>query len=323
MEKRRKTRQAGDYLEYGGEEGLPADSMAEAVVASAIDLYQAVRNVKTANEKQEELLQDTAERYGLESSKELDALLRDEYKDKTSKEFLVNGAILTYTNSTKDEKPCNREMTRTVRAAEGTDMGGFKIEGLDTNQVYGKLTVNENGFSSDGLMHATVADSRPRINIPCFGNCDRCADSEEEWNALEEKYPDNGIAESLEETMGTCFCLRKLEERWENAYIPFGSYATFQNGETGEELAGITMTSILFCRHGGFIYPVTSGQEMVRKKEPITRVSQELIKLLKSYETRGRPKWRTPAGGRTGIAAISGKGRCTGSAYSRMGTCRG
>ena len=29
-----------------------------------------------------------------------------------------------------------------------------------------------------------------------------------------------------------------------------------------EDIEGITMTSVLFCKHGGLICPVTSGQEM-------------------------------------------------------------
>lgn len=37
-----------------------------------------------------------------------------------------------------------------------------------------------------------------------------------------------------------------------------------ENPMTVEE-EGITMTSVLFCKHGGIIYPITSGQEQIKE----------------------------------------------------------
>lgn len=51
-----------------------------------------------------------------------------------------------------------------------------------------------------------------------------------------------------------------LNANWENITTDI-SYLAFKDDMKGT-LPGINMTSILFCRHGGFIYPVTSGQIM-------------------------------------------------------------
>lgn len=81
---------------------------------------------------------------------------------------------------------------------------------------------------------------------------------------------------------GVCKYLMDLEEEWEN--IDFSqsmslSYKDFEDKDatmsigagkvgslgdgvrTNGQKQGIIMTSVLFCRHGGFIYPVTSGQK--------------------------------------------------------------
>ena len=49
-----------------------------------------------------------------------------------------------------------------------------------------------------------------------------------------------------------------LESEWDNYEIG----QTFLNfpDDDHKDKTGITMTSILFCKHGGFIYPIVSGQ---------------------------------------------------------------
>ncbi len=60
----------------------------------------------------------------------------------------------------------------------------------------------------------------------------------------------------------------KLNEEWDN-YITDDTIFSFIDDKQGE-VPGITMTSILFCKHGGFIYPVTSGQSMVTIEAYVT-----------------------------------------------------
>ena len=76
---------------------------------------------------------------------------------------------------------------------------------------------------------------------------------------------------------GVCQYLMDLEDEWENSnfgveyesFFNLGIVPTIGSGRfmglpivisEEESKAGIIMTSVLFCRHGGFIYPVTSGQ---------------------------------------------------------------
>lgn len=63
----------------------------------------------------------------------------------------------------------------------------------------------------------------------------------------------------------------RLESEWENYEIG-QSFQSFDDDVEGNK-TGITMTSMLFCKHGGFIYPVTSGQ--VYLKENPRSISKE------------------------------------------------
>lgn len=80
-----------------------------------------------------------------------------------------------------------------------------------------------------------------------------------------------------------CQYILDPEDEWENIDfdVPYVNFVDFQTigGQGGDrfnnrskvlfrkERAGITMTSVLFCRNGGFIYPVTSGQTYTAVKE--------------------------------------------------------
>lgn len=270
-EKDEKIREAGDYLEY---KEIPKGKPGEAMLIHLRDSVKAADNLEEANKLQGRLCQDSEQRYDLMTSMELDALLQDQYQDRECREFLVDGAILTCTQSTRENQWVGIKespVSKCICAAKGTDMAaeGIKMDEkgsghlLDPDRVYGKLATKENGMWTDGKRHATVTDSSSADNIPCFGNCDRPPDSKAEKDFIQEMYWE-GKAEGRipKESWGTCYCLRNLEAEWENYYIWDRTYATFPN-EEGELESGITMTSMLFCKHGGFIYPVTSGQGIV------------------------------------------------------------
>lgn len=289
-EKDEKIREAGDYLEY---RRAPGRAPGEAILTPFTDSIKAADNLEEANKLQGRLCQDSEQRYGLMTSMELDALLQDQYQDRECREFLVDGAILTCTQSTREDQWVGSKESlalKCVSAAKGTDMAaeGIKMDEkgsghlLDPDRVYGKLATKENGMWTDGKRHATVTDSSQADNIPCFGNCDRLPDSRAEKDFIQEMYWE-GKAEGRipKEKWGTCYCLRNLEEEWENYYIWGRTYATFPN-EEGELESGITMTSMLFCKHGGFIYPVTSGQGVV------CRVPEEVDGVIAEEDVSAR-----------------------------------
>ncbi len=288
-EKDKSTRKVSDYLEYDKDSRIFDSGVANGMMMLGMDIYQATQNVKAANEKQEDLKADTAERYGLLSDTDLDAFLAEEYKKELSKEYLVDGAILTCTNCTKEDVPIRLhnavEIKSCVQIFEEIDASNF-TEPAD--RVYGRLVVSENTDANvQGVKYATVGDSEKGYNIPFFGNCKRGPHCEEERKAFitqnnennneqQEKYP-------ITRNVGSCKHLMKLEKEWENYPIE-GSYFSFFDTKkegSGAEKAGITMTSMLFCKHGGLIYPVTSGQRM----NDIENDKEELIKLI--LETLG------------------------------------
>lgn len=49
-----------------------------------------------------------------------------------------------------------------------------------------------------------------------------------------------------------------LNDKWENLIFDLGYYGRVEN-EDGSMVETITMESVLFCKHGGFIFPIDSG----------------------------------------------------------------
>lgn len=194
-----------------------------------------------------------------EVEKEICRRLQDGIND----EYLVNGAILGCTSATWEDFPLS-------------DGKFIKIDGKDEKQNKGEpteyLRVLENPMYTNELRHANVTDTRQGWNIlpfPC--NCMEKATYDQE-EILKTNKVDC-------QSHGVCKYLMDLEDAWEN--IDFKTpYAEFPDGKMYSWLeeaqavstldriplykkTGITMTSVLFCRHGGFIYPITSGQTIL------------------------------------------------------------
>lgn len=205
---------------------------------------------KLAQDKQEELLDETAKRFAMPEM-ELENFLRANYKDEESKEYLVNGAILTCTNCTKEDitykgqtYKCPVEQDASIEREVDTSKYADKI--------LKRLDVTENPLAEvNGLKFATIKDVKKKTNIPFFGNCDRVPDN------VRENQLFNGLSGD-EYKDGTCKLLMNLEEEWDNYEIG-QEFLKFPDDDN-QDKTGITMTSILFCKHGGFVYPVTSGQ---------------------------------------------------------------
>jgi len=152
-------------------------------------------------------------------------------------EYLVEGAVLTCTMVTNDSKKYrDKEYAVTLPKTK-------------TNLF---VTENENASGCEGLRYATVKDTEKGVNIPPFRcNCMLAPYNDKEWEALE---ADESCIEG-----GTCRALMNLNEEWDN--LPSKqSYMLFWNEKLRWMFSGITMSSILFCKHGGIITPIKSGQ---------------------------------------------------------------
>lgn len=179
----------------------------------------------------------------------------------------------------------------------------------DTERTHIRLCVSENAQGNDpegsmsvgGLAYATVKDTIKGKNIiPPYCNCKIAADRSAEIARI--------MADPERRKHGVCIHLMQLNDEWRNLWKPGQSYLSKTNRApvtltdgSGEEVGepetaeGITMTSMLFCRHGGIIMPVTSGQvietvydfEKIDKiVEPSGEVWQEETVYIARYVSR-------------------------------------
>lgn len=278
-----KVKKLSNCYEYAMEENKSANEvMSKNCIVK--DMTQTAANTVVAMTKKKELVNSTAERNGLSSDEDIETFLKKNYKELESKEYLVDGAVLTCTNCTKEDVTVLLDGKEYVYYAN-KDADKPAIRGLDGKKVYGRLNVTENSNANvNGSQYATVADTvygpmqgSGNINIPFFGNCLRQPDNEMEkavFRAIHQEA-DNGLEKRKE---GSCKYLMKLNDKWDN-YMLEENYLSFTDDKRGV-LSGITMTSILFCRHGGFIYPVFSGQ---RGKSALG-VANEVLKKY-TFET--------------------------------------
>lgn len=222
-------------------------------------------------------------------------------QDDVYDEYLVDGALLTCSSATWE----NFQLS---------DDDCIEIDGVEEKQKDGKATeylrVPENPMSANKLRYATVADTKQEWNIipfPC--NCMVSALPEQEAKIRANKVDS--------QSHGVCKYLMDLEKEWENydfkqtislsvprlfsepvsasVSIPV-PYKNFMDEEMPSELEnaqmseiwsrdsaqkkkGITRTSVLFCKHGGFIYPLTSGQ---------TVLLDGLTEFLSTYNFTGK-----------------------------------
>lgn len=243
------------------------------------DMEQAKKNKEAAEERLQQMLVETAERYWLEED-EVEDFLCENYEDKESCEYLVDGAILTCTNCTKEIVEIEDKKTGKMRPYEASIDMSIDYSVLtddDDTKVLGRLKVTENHTAnSNGLMHATIKDRIRGKNIPSFGNCLRGPDCVWEEDIFQ-KFHDEG---DTKKRGGTCQYLMRLESEWENYEIG-QHFQSFDDDVEGNK-TGITMTSMLFCKHGGFIYPVTSGQDKVSMSK------LHAIKILERYMKEGK-----------------------------------
>ena len=248
---------SGDYREYGYD------------VNSNQLLRQMQEDSKEAKEIEQRAETAKAERGNKIAQKVLDKddITEDERERAlnlyTSKEFeyLVDGAVLK----------CDRAMLGPVKINLGNSIVQFQGSNFESAKLT-RLRVKENKQNSNGLCVATVGDAVKGNNIiPFKCNCSLLPDRQWEIDKIKENIGDC-------KKYGTCSQLMDLNDEWENmlSEVNYFTYTdVFEGGS--EEKEGINMMSILFCKHGGLILPVTSGQLLDNSLHAILMKDRNLL----------------------------------------------
>ena len=171
-------------------------------------------------------------------------------------EYLVDGAILECSMATL--------MPQVLR-------GKLYQVNMPSKWTVLKVAENQKAKCCSDLRHATVVDCEKNVNIEPFQcNCKNAPHTEEEWRKL--------LSDSSCLKAGTCKALMNLNKMWDNLPVEV-PYLKYKDDKYGM-VSGINMTSMLFCRHGGIITPVTSGQSIVQYDLMGLKISANLIALF-------------------------------------------
>lgn len=244
-----------------------------------------------ALEQQADLI---AQQHGLEEEgqeKTLDVLLRELEGKKN--EYVVQGALLQCSKGT-----CSRQ----TLMHKGKELESVPVQ----REAYTRIQVPEDREASiNKRIPACVDDCKGglrdnregEVNIQGFGNCGDITGKV----ALEDLLARAGLTEreaeareAIEAGKGTCHCLMKLNESWENLALA-GEYLTgyfdispdlveYERDRcspsylrfNGKE--GINMMSMLFCSfEGGIITARESGQRIIEPESIFTELEEELL----------------------------------------------
>ena len=204
-------------------------------------------------------------------------LMRDYIEENKYQQYLVDGAVLRCDQAMTDDVVFTEWGEKVVLENKADEVCNI-ILNVSENPVY-EDDDSENSMTINGLRYATVKDTIKNVNIivpKC--NCRLAADREKEEERIRNDLDRN--------KNGVCMHLMRLNEEWDNYEVkdakgfaikyakrvnvapsPFSAGAGRVLDESEdvvwEEVEGITMTSVLFCKHGGLIMPVTSGQDSV------------------------------------------------------------
>ena len=253
------------YLE-GNYDGEPVQQ----AVQMTVDVVRAVNMPEEIRAVQEAVYEKETERLSYEekaTGERFEELMRNYIEEDKYHQYLVDGAVLRCTAATTDD----------FTYAEGETV---VLENKDDEACNITLDVHENPMSVNHLIYATVKDTVQQVNItPPKCNCRLAVNR----NAERKR-----IADDMERNKnGVCRHLMDLNGTWDNFEVGNTAYLKKVNAiinlfpsEDGEGLVegpgdiigeedGITMTSVLFCKHGGLIMPVTSGQENVEPEQKL------------------------------------------------------
>ena len=245
------------YLE-GNYDGEPVQQ----AVQMTADVVRAVNMPKEIRAVQEAVYEKETERLSYEekaTGEKFEELMRNYIEEDKYHQYLVDGAVLRCTAATTDD----------FTYAEGETV---VLENKDDEVCNITLDVHENPMSVNHLIYATVKDTVQQINItPPKCNCRLAVNRNAERKRI--------IDDMERNKNGVCRHLMDLNGTWDNFEVDGTTYLKKVNAvinlflsEDGKGIVegpgniigeedGITMTSVLFCKHGGLIMPVTSGQE--------------------------------------------------------------
>ena len=273
------------YLE-GNYDGEPVQQ----AVQMAADVVRAVNMPKEIRAVQEAVYEKETERLSYEekaTGEKFEELMRNYIEEDKYHQYLVDGAVLRCTAATTDD----------FTYAEGETVVS---ENKDDEVCNITLDVHENPMSVNHLIYATVKDTVQQINItPPKCNCRLAVNRNAERKRI--------IDDMERNKNGVCRHLMDLNDTWDNFEVDGTTYLKKVNavinlflsedgkgivegpGDIIGEEDGITMTSVLFCKHGGLIMPVTSGQENFQLTqettseiipEEIENVKKEILLLI-------------------------------------------
>lgn len=197
---------------------------------------------------------------------------REYNKSDKFQEYLVNGALLTCTQATVE--PFIISDDETIELLPDADESESDLK-YGYGRKQSRLNVEENGLYLGRMPYATVKDTVMDGNIIPF-RCN-CAQQVSDESAIE--Y----IRDHLEDCKrnGVCKYLMWLNEEWDNMLltntgnsvlppkymsISDEKWVRAEDGTMQRSVSmseGITRTSVLFCKRGGLIVPLTSGQELM------------------------------------------------------------
>ena len=249
-----------DYKKYlkGDYQGTKFEKTAQ----KFIDTTRAIHTEKQINIKSQNALQTHTEEMLKQNditSDKIANLLEDYNTEDKFHEYLINGAILTCTSCTLDgfELPASGIYPKEYICLE--------TENDSADEMYQRLqtvlNVEENSTEINKIPYATVNDTIKGINIIPF----RCNCSV----GIIRNTENEKVAMNMEfcRKYGVCACLMDLNEQWDNMPLENGKSYLIKTDVNKDgvsvEAEGITRTSILFCKHGGLIVPITSGQDNV------------------------------------------------------------
>lgn len=194
---------------------------------------------------------------------ELDKLMEEYAADDKLSEYLVDGAVLKCTGATTDTV-----YGITLNINKGADSAAERVRTT--------LNVSENPVSVNNLIYATTRDTVQNKNVSPFRcNCSLMTGGDAELKKIE---ADKSCTQE-----GICKHLMSLCNEWENMSLDGNCYLMMSDINLinakggiasilgGSCVEGITMTSVLFCKRGGLIYPETSGQDEMKKSMDVLR----------------------------------------------------
>lgn len=220
---------------------------------------------KNIIEQTSQSLQDVAEAEQI--AKEVVKLYNSYENSVKGKEYLVDGAVLRCNQATLGafEMSDGEKIFLDVNEEQIKNLKGQKRKWVE--RVHTILKVKGSKMSTGESLHATVLDAKRDINIPAFRcNCRVMDDRNEEYKVIKANIDDC-------KKDGVCKYLMRLNDRWQN--MPrededfYDTRRVKMNLETAKgemkeysvSVPWLSMTSMLFCRHGGVITPVASGQD--------------------------------------------------------------